>query len=160
MANNLRILDRYMINTISSVQVLKLPYFLDEMGDLVVLEGMGHSPFGIARVFTIRAPEGFIRGRHAHKLCAQFLNSPCGSVEVFCNDGSNEAVFELNHPNIGLYIPPGIWAEQTYKTADALLMVLCDRIYEPDDYIRDYSDFLKYRQELLGRTEPTGGRSL
>jgi len=78
-------------------------------------------------------------------------------VEVVCTDGTDSAEFELNHPNVGLYIPPGIWAEQRYKTRDAALTVLCDRVYEAEDYIREYSEFLIYRQELL-ESSNAGGR--
>jgi dTDP-4-dehydrorhamnose 3,5-epimerase-like enzyme len=109
-------------------------------------------PFAIARVFVVRAPEGAVRGQHAHKVCAQFLTCPRGSVEVICTDGANSAEFLLNHPNIGLYIPSGIWAEQRYRTKDAALTVLCDRGYEPEDYIREYPDFLSYRQNLIDRS--------
>jgi len=40
-----------------------------------------------------------------------------------------------------LLIPPGIWAREDYLTDGAVLMVLCDRIYEEGDYIRDYDEF-------------------
>lgn len=138
-----------MKSDISSIQVLELPFFKDDIGNLVVVEGMTTIPFNIGRVFVISAPEGSVRGRHAHKLCSQLLISTRGSVEVLCNDGSTDNIFKLNHPSMGLFIPPGIWAEQNYKSPDALLTVLCDRIYETDDYIRDYDHFLKYRRELL-----------
>jgi UDP-2-acetamido-3-amino-2,3-dideoxy-glucuronate N-acetyltransferase len=142
----------YPYTTITSVYLVKLPHHFEDNGDLVVMEGLVNVPFVIARVFVVRAPEGSVRGQHAHKACAQFLTCPRGSVEVVCTDGANTAEFELNHPNIGLYIPSGIWAEQRYKTKDAALTVLCDRGYEPEDYIREYSEFLVYRQELVERS--------
>lgn len=142
----------YPHTTISSVYLVKLPHHFENNGDLVVMEGLVNVPFAIARVFVVRAPEGAIRGQHAHKACAQFLTCPRGSVEVICNDGTQTAEFELNHPNIGLYIPSGIWAEQRYIAKDSALTVLCDRVYEPEDYIRQYPDFLTYRQELLERS--------
>lgn len=139
----------YPYTTISSVYLVKLPHHFEDNGDLVVMEGMLNVPFNIARVFVVRAPEGSVRGHHAHKACAQFLTCPRGSVEVACNDGLQTAEFELNHPNMGLYIPSGIWAEQRYRTSDTVLTVLCDRGYEPKDYIREYDNFLKYRQEIV-----------
>ncbi len=142
----------YPHTTISSVYLVKLPHHFEDNGDLVVMEGLVNVPFTIARVFVVRAPEGAVRGQHAHKACAQFLICPRGAVEIDCSDGSQSAEFYLNHPNIGLYIPPGIWAEQRYKTKDAALTVLCDRIYEPEDYIREFPVYLVYRQELLDRS--------
>ena len=142
----------YVNNNIDSVYLIQLPHYFENKGELVVMEGLVNVPFAIARVFVVRAPENAVRGQHAHKACMQFLTCPRGSVEVVCTDGANSAEFELNHPNIGLYIPSGIWAEQRYKTKDAALTVLCDRVFEPDDYIREYSDFLTYRQELIKRS--------
>ncbi len=142
----------YPHTTISSVYLVKLPHHFEDNGDLVVMEGLINVPFAIARVFVVRAPEDAVRGQHAHKACAQFLTCPRGSVIVICTDGSHSAEFELNHPNIGLYIPPGIWNEQRYKTKDAALTVLCDRTYEPEDYIREYPEYLTYRQELVERS--------
>ena len=146
-------MDFYQHTTISSVYLVKLPHHFEDNGDLVVMEGLINVPFVIARVFVVRAPDGAVRGQHAHKACAQFLTCPRGKVEVNCSDGSQSAVFELVHPNIGLYIPPGIWAEQRYLTGNAALTVLCDRVYEPNDYIRDYFEYLDYRQGLVARSK-------
>ena len=150
----------YPYTTISSVYLVKLPYHFEDNGELVVMEGLINVPFAIARVFVVRAPEGSVRGQHAHKACAQFLTCLRGSVDVVCTDGVHTAEFELNHPNIGLFIPPGIWAEQRYKKKDPALTILCDRSYEPEDYIHEYSEFLTYRLELTERSNYSKGHSL
>lgn len=142
----------YPFTSISSVYLVKLPHHFEDNGDLVVMEGFSTVPFAIARVFVVRAPEGAVRGQHAHKACSQFLSSPRGVVEVKCTDGTHTTEFVLDHPNIGLHIPSGIWSEQRYLTKDASLTVLCDRVYEPDDYIRVYDEFLAYRQALVERS--------
>ena len=54
----------------------------------------------------------------------------------------------LNRPDVGLLIPPSIWAEQTYRAPGSVLTVLCDRPYEAYDYIKDYSDFKIYRKTV------------
>ena len=146
-------LNFFQNTSISSVNLVKLPHHFEDNGDLVVIEGMLNVPFDISRVFFVRAEQGAVRGKHAHKACAQFLTCTRGSVQVKCTDGIQSAVFELNHPNIGLFLPPGIWAEQRYLQNDSALTVLCDRIYESDDYIREFTDFLMYRQSLVQSSE-------
>jgi hypothetical protein len=47
----------------------------------------------------------------------------------------------LENMDAGLLVPPGIWAREEYITDGAVLMVLCDRGYEAEDYLRDYNDF-------------------
>ncbi len=138
-----------MRTTVDSLRLVRLPHYFEDNGDLVVMEGLVNVPFAIARVFVVRAPDGAIRGQHAHHACAQFLTCPTGTVEVVCDDGVNTAVFELNHPNAGLLIPPGIWSQQTYRGSGSALTVLCDRIYEKDDYIREYQMFLAYRRTRI-----------
>jgi len=132
--------------TIDSVKLFTLPYYSGGNGDLVVVEGLNNVPFTIARVFVVRAPSGAIRGQHAHRSCVQFLTCPSGSIEVFCDDGEQTMAFLLDRPDMGLLIPPSIWAQQTYKEAGTVLTVLCDRLFEEADYIREYEEFKAFRK--------------
>jgi hypothetical protein len=134
-----------MWSLIDTVKIIKLPHYFEDNGDLVVMEGLINVPFAIARVFVVRAPQHAVRGQHAHLACSQFLTCPRGIVKVLCDDGVQTATFVLDHPNIGLLVPPGIWSQQTYMTMESALTVLCDRRYEADDYIREYQDYLAYR---------------
>ena len=110
-----------------------------------MLEGLKDVLFSIARLFTVRAEAGAVRGRHAHKQCAQFMIAVHGAIDVECDDGLDKKIFALTDGRHGLLVPPGIWASETYKKADSVLAVLCDRPYEQDDYIRDHADFLAWR---------------
>jgi dTDP-4-dehydrorhamnose 3,5-epimerase-like enzyme len=105
-------------------------------------------PFAIRRVFTIRATRaGLVGGRHAHHRCHQLLVALEGRcvVRVVGDRADLHAEFTLDDPASGLWIPPGLWAEQRYETDPMVLMVLCDRAYEADDYIRDFAAYLAYR---------------
>ncbi len=133
-----------MRQTIDAVTLIKLPHHVADNGDLVVMEGMVHFPFSIARVFVVRAPVGAVRGRHAHKTCSQLLICTIGSIEVLCDDGFSTHTYLLDRPSIGLLVPPGIWAQQTYLSPESVLTVLCDMPYEEGDYVRGYDDFKAY----------------
>jgi len=135
-------------DNLSAVSLIKLPYYSEDNGEVIVIEGGVSTPFLIARVFIVRAPAGSTRGQHAHKLCAQLLVCSNGAVSVICTDGLNSATYEINSPDFGLYVPPGIWAEQKYLSASSTLTVLCDRKYEAGDYIRNYTKYLEYRRIL------------
>lgn len=133
-----------MFYTISDVHPLQLYCDVADNGDLVVMDGV-NLPFPIARVFVVRAQAGAVRGQHAHKACTQLLICSIGSVEVCYDDGNKTETFLLDRPDIGLLVPPSIWMQQTYLAVGSVLTVLCDRAYEPEDYIRDYDDFMAYR---------------
>ena len=51
----------------------------------------------------------------------------------------------LDGPNLGLYLPPMVWAVQYKYSSDALLLVFASEHYDPADYIRDYDEFLAAR---------------
>ncbi len=133
------------IYKLSHARLIELAHYFEDNGDLVVMEGESNVPFRIARVFVVRAPAGAVRGQHAHKRCTQFLTCSTGVVEVICGDGVRSSTFVLDRPDVGLLLPPGIWAQQTFRGIGSQLTVLCDRPYEAEDYIRDYAAFLAFR---------------
>jgi dTDP-4-dehydrorhamnose 3,5-epimerase-like enzyme len=110
-------------------------------GILCVYESGKQVPFDIRRVFTVSAMAGDVRGNHAHRQCSQLLICTVGEIRVACDNGVEVSHHLLNGVDCGLLVPPGIWAREDYMTDGAVLMVLCDRIYEEDDYIRDYDEF-------------------
>jgi dTDP-4-dehydrorhamnose 3,5-epimerase-like enzyme len=91
-------------------------------------------------VFNVQNSE--IRGEHAHKKCQQFLVCVAGSCRVVADDGRHREEFLLNSPTKGLYLPAMIWATQYKYTIDGVLLVFASEYYDPQDYIRDYREFL------------------
>lgn len=118
----------------------------EDNGYLCVFQRGINVDFDIRRVFAVSASQGDVRGDHAHRQCSQLLMCVSGKILVSCDDGSKKAQYLLNGMHIALLVPPGIWATQEYLTNDALLIVVCDRDYEPDDYIRDYAEYVNYLQ--------------
>jgi dTDP-4-dehydrorhamnose 3,5-epimerase-like enzyme len=131
------------------VKLIELPYLKENNGDLVVVEGE-IIPFSIKRVFNVRQQKGDIRGRHAHLHCSQLLICTNGAVEVKCDDSRTTEIYVLDKPNLGLFIPPGIWADQKYIKNNTILTVLCDRPFEEADYLRNYGDFKLFSKQNIG----------
>ena len=131
------------------VKLIELPYLKENNGDLVVVEGE-IIPFSIKRVFNVRQQKGDIRGRHAHRHCSQLLICTNGAVEVKCDDSRTTEIYVLDKPNLGLFIPPGIWADQKYIENNTILTVLCDRPFEEADYLRNYEDFMLFAKQNIG----------
>ena len=77
--------------------------------------------------------------------CHQFLVCVRGSLAVVVDDGTTSEEFALDGPNLGLYLPPMVWAVQYQYSADAMLLVFASEHYDADDYIRDYDEFLAAR---------------
>jgi len=127
------------------MQKLTFPVYKDPNGILTVFEGPVGSakvPFPIARTFTVLANKGDIRGEHAHYQCTQLLVCLSGGILVSCSDGTKTEKVLLESSGEGILIPPLTWAIQEYQKDNSVMMVLCDRVYEPEDYIRDHDTFL------------------
>jgi dTDP-4-dehydrorhamnose 3,5-epimerase-like enzyme len=132
---------------VKSIKLIYFDYHKSVNGDLVVAEGQSANvPFSIARIFNVRAKKGSVRGGHAHRECTQLLICTNGEVNVTCDDGKEISTSILDKPNLGLMIEPGIWSEQMYTKENTILTVLCDSSYNEADYIRNYKDFLIYKE--------------
>jgi dTDP-4-dehydrorhamnose 3,5-epimerase-like enzyme len=128
---------------VGNVALIHLKSVLDSRGNLIVGEFGSDIPFLAKRFFLIcDSPGESIRGEHAHKECHQFLLCNKGSCTISVDDGlGNKKTIELQVPNIGLHIPPMIWAQQQYSSEDTQLLVLASELYEAEDYIRSYTQF-------------------
>ena len=91
-------------------------------------------------------PAGLPRGGHAHHRCRQYMICQGGRLGISLADGTRERSLELSTGQ-AILVEPGIFATQTYLDDDSILLVLCDRPYEADDYIRGMDEFVKYRRD-------------
>lgn len=121
----------------------------DRKGNLTVVENSITLPFDVKRVyFLYDIPGGEKRGAHAHRNLEQLIVAASGSFTVTLDDGNNNRSFFLNRPYQGLYIKPGLWRNLVDFSSGAVAMVLASEVYQKEDYIRDYNDFLTFRDSL------------
>jgi UDP-2-acetamido-3-amino-2,3-dideoxy-glucuronate N-acetyltransferase len=128
---------------VRGVDLYRFPSVKDPRGDLTVGEFEKGFPFHPKRYFIVSGvPSGEIRGEHAHKHCHQFLICAYGQCSVTVDDGTTRLEVVLNQPSMGIYVPAMIWGRQWQYSADAALLVFASELYDPNDYIREYSAFL------------------
>ncbi len=131
---------------VSGVQLLHKPIVKDLRGNLTAREIGDGLPFLPRRYFVVfDVPSKEVRGEHAHRTLHQLLVCLTGSVSIVADDGTQRQEFHLDSPELALYIPPMIWAVQYRYTTSAALLVLASDPYDPQEYIRDYDQFLKER---------------
>lgn len=120
----------------------------DRKGNLTVVENGQTLPFDVKRVYYLYdVPGGENRGAHAHKELSQLIIAASGSFTVTLDDGKCKRSFFLNRPYQGLYVKPGMWRDLEDFSSGAVCMVLASDVYLASDYIRDYQEFLKFRNE-------------
>lgn len=115
----------------------------DVRGNLTAGEAGNGLPFTPRRYFIIAdVPNARVRGEHAHRTLEQFLVCVRGRCSVIVDDGVQREEVLLDRPDVGLHVPPMVWAVQYKYSLDAMLLVLASAEYDPGDYIRDYDEFL------------------
>lgn len=130
---------------VRGVQLHSLREVQDMRGFLCATEVGQGLPFVPQRCFWVYAvPNQQIRGEHAHRQCGQFLLAVKGQLRVVADDGAQREEFWLDRPHLGLYLPPMTWGIQYGYSEDAVLMVLASDPYDPQDYIRDYEEFMRH----------------
>lgn len=134
--------------TIRDCKIISLPNTKTISGNITSLNNGVNAPFEIKRVFYIYdIPAGENRGAHAHKECHQLLVAISGAFDVEVFDAETKQMFTLNQPNVGLHIPPGIWASELNFSGGGICLVLASREYQEEDYIRDLIDYNQWKSK-------------
>lgn len=137
-------MEKYSVFDCSMIELDR--HHSDRKGNLTVVENGKTLPFDVKRVYYLYdVPGGESRGAHAHKALEQLIVAASGSFKVTLDDGRIKRTFSLNRPYQGLYVKPGMWRDLEDFSSGAVCMVLASEVYQAEDYIRDYQDFLKFR---------------
>lgn len=144
-------LNHYAMNksTVYDCTIIELDkHHSDRKGNISVVENNKDIPFEVKRVYYLYdVPGGESRGAHAHKELSQLIIAASGSFTVTLDDGNVKRTFLLNRPYQGLYIKPGIWRDLDDFSSGSVCLVLASHPYDEKDYIRNYEDFLEYKNE-------------
>ncbi len=117
----------------------------DGSGSLSFFEANRDIPFEIKRIYFIsNVPEGKKRGFHAHKTLKQLLFCPYGEIIISLDNGNDKQDILLNDPSIGILIDEPLWREMHWLKESSALCVAASDYYDPNDYIRDYNEYLNY----------------
>ena len=132
-----------MRTSVYDCSVIELPRIGNRNVSITAINNLVEIPFEVNRVFYLYdIPGGESRGAHAHKECHQFLIAATGSFEVELFDGRVRRTVALNRPNIGLHIPPGIWASEVNFSSSSICLVLASHHYDEGDYIRRLDSYI------------------
>lgn len=133
-----------MPNFEEKAQIVQLPKFLDERGNLSFLESGKHIPFEIRRTYWIYdVPSGCLRGSHAFKTEKEFIVALSGSFDMVVHDGVEEKRYSLSRSYYGLYLPPMHFRTLDNFSTNSLALVVSSADFSEEDYIRDFDEFIR-----------------
>lgn len=126
-------------------KIIELTKIVDPRGNLTVAESCQDVPFDIKRAYWVYdVPGGESRGGHAHKQCKEMIIALSGSFHVTLNDGQEQTTVLLNHPYQGLFVDVNTWRTLDDFSSGAVCLVLASHLFDEEDYIREYADFIAY----------------
>lgn len=129
-------------------QIISLPKILDDRGNLSFFENYKEIPFEIKRTYLIKNIQyGKSIGKYALIKSQEFIIALSGSFDVVLNDGEEEFKYNLNNSYQGLYVPNMLWRSLDNFSANSLILITSSLAYDANDYIRDYIDFKKIKNE-------------
>jgi dTDP-4-dehydrorhamnose 3,5-epimerase-like enzyme len=136
----------FKLSNIQSCNVIELTKNHNPAGNLTVFQNGVERFFPVKRVYYLYdVPGGSQRGGHAHKKLYQLIVAASGSFDVNLDDGRSKKIIQLNRPNYGLFVVPGIWRELVNFSSGAICLVLASEKYNAEDYLRDYDNFLTWK---------------
>jgi len=129
--------------------MVDLPKIKDSRGNLSFFENSTQIPFNIKRTYWIYdVPGGEIRGSHAFKESHEFIVALSGSFDVVLHNGEHEVKYSLNRSYSGLYVPNLIWRRLENFSTNSLALIVSNIGYNEHDYIRDFDEFKKVKDEI------------
>lgn len=129
-----------------NLSIVELPRIIDPRGNLSFVEQFNHIPFEIKRTYWIYdVPGGESRGGHAFKKNREFIVALSGAFDVIVDNGKEKRKYTLNRSYYGLYVPAGYWRVMENFSTNSFALEFGSTIYDKDDYIRDYEEFLKMK---------------
>ncbi|HWJ27181.1 MAG TPA: FdtA/QdtA family cupin domain-containing protein [Flavisolibacter sp.] len=133
--------------TVFDCTIIHFPKIQDRAGNLTAVQNGIEIPFDVKRVYYLYdIPGGEDRGAHAHKKLQQMIIAASGSFDITIDDGINKKTVHLSRPYFGLHVLPGMWRNISNFSSGAICLVLASEIYNPEDYIRTYDEYLNYRR--------------
>ena len=130
-------------NTVFDCKIIE---FKNESNNITI-ENEIDIPFDVKRIYYLYdVKNSSIIGEHAHKALFQVIFGLNQGLKIKIDDGQNQKTFNLNNPNKGLLIVPGIWRSLTEFFSESICLVLASEFYSEDDYIRNYYEFLNFKK--------------
>jgi len=133
-------------STVFDCSVITLPQNHRLDGNLTSVSNGVEVPFDVKRIYYLYdIPGGFGRGGHGHADLQQLIVALSGSFDLIVDDGTVKRTFHLSRPNVGVYMPAGLWRELDNFSSGSICFVLASDEYDEQDYFRDYDQYVAWK---------------
>ena len=136
-----KVFQKYTLKNIPTDRFLMTPLELYEYVD-----------FDVKRIYFLSGTKKET-GEHCHKEEKELFVMIQGSCTAIIDKGNGKEEISLEGPKEAIYVPNYIWHGFRNFSHDAILLAVSSTNYESDrsDYIEDYDEYLKIRDENLNK---------
>ena len=129
----------------SKLLKIKIKSYKKNSGLLIPLNFNKNFPISVKRIFFIYGKKNMTRGNHAHKRCSQFFYSVSGNFLLNVQTSNMKKKIIIKHNSkVGILVPPMYWVSVKILNKNSSLMVVCDQLYNSNDYITNFNEYKKY----------------
>ena len=127
------------------IRKFKLKSYSRISGKLMPINFDKKFPIKVKRIFIINGKKNKIRGEHAHKKCSQFFIPIQGKMTLIIETPNNKKSIILSRfSKTTALVPPKYWCSIKFLEKNSILMVACDKRYEPNDYLESFEEYEEY----------------
>jgi dTDP-4-dehydrorhamnose 3,5-epimerase-like enzyme len=128
----------------AAARKITLKTFVDERGNLTPIEFKDLFDWEARRVYyltDVTAP----RGQHCVKGEKKIYICQKGEIKARLHDGKEWIEFELSGPSDAIMMDEDCFRDFYEFSEGSVLMAISSLNYNPDDYIYDLDEFIKYK---------------
>ena len=131
------------------IRKFKIKSFSRSTGKLIPISFDKQFPINAKRIFFLYGEKNRTRGEHAHKKCSQFFIPVWGKVVLNIKTPKTREKIILNHlSKTAVLVPPKYWCGVKFINKNSILMVVCDKYYDVNDYLETFSEYKKYLKKV------------
>lgn len=133
------------------MQFFKFVDFTKPTKNLTVFENLNTFFPSTQRIYVLHSMDGnFLSGNHAHKKLEQIVLPIYGSFKISLDNGLQKVAIHLSSEAAkGVKIFAGVWRVLSEFSPNCVVLVLASENFDEDDYIRDYKQFLHWKDGNL-----------
>ena len=129
----------------NKIKNIKIKSFSKSTGKLIPITFNKKYPIKDKRIFFLYGKKNKIRGQHAHKKCSQLFIPIQGKMILKILTPQSKKTIQLNTSSKNaVLVPPKYWCDVKFINKNSILMVACDKYYQINDYLKNFTEYKKY----------------
>jgi dTDP-4-dehydrorhamnose 3,5-epimerase-like enzyme len=131
-------------------EIFKIHNIVNPRNTMTPMELKDYIDFDVKRIYYVTDPKTDA-GVHCHFEEKELFIMIQGQCTAIIDQGNGLEDVILKGPSTAIYVPNYVWHGFKDFSSDAVLLALTSTNYRPDrsDYLEDYNEYLKIRDEKL-----------